>query len=154
MLHAGEIDPAAAEHCLVLCTEIIANDGNNAHGSEVARSQREVTGCATQRAVHFPKGCFNRIKCDGTYNEQGHGAPVQEMYLPMIGASRFLAAAEISLRSVTIACASAAPHLHLRSSGSDRTTSRIARWTFSVFLFKLAMISLRVTASCCGCQQS
>src|SRR5215472_3124658 len=59
-----------------------------------------------------------------------------QIYFPIIGARCFFAAAGIVLRSVRIACARAEPHLQERSPSRVPTTSRMARCTFSAFLFK------------------
>ena len=63
-------------------------------------------------------------------------------------------AAGTVLRSVRMAWASAEPHLQARDPGISATASATTRQAFSAFFTRLAMMSLTVTASCSGCQQS
>ncbi len=68
----------------------------------------------------------------------------------MMAARRRRAAAGTSFGSVTIACASARPHLHSRAAGIARTALRSTLPAFSALRLRLAMISASVTELCSG----
>jgi len=73
-LQSGEVDVAACEIIDVFLWEIVSDDAHEVYAGEETGADRSVTGRAAEQVGVFGDGSLDGVECDGTYNENGHGA--------------------------------------------------------------------------------
>src|SRR6185437_5665986 len=140
-LDAARVDAALGEDGFVFREEVLAHDGDDAHGGEVAGGKSKVRGCAAENLRPLAVRGLNAVERYRTNYKNRHSPAFiwKKMkrggykYRPRIGASFSLVAGGMSLRSVRMAYLSASAQAHLRSFGIAATAARTTFAAFSAF---------------------
>src|SRR6266550_179163 len=147
-LYALNVDVALIEEVDIILRKILADHADDPHRREQARAQSEIRRRPAQDAFGRPEGRFDRIKSDGSNNQDTH------KYFPTMGRKSARSFFGMRARSVIIASFNADAQAQERKAVNRATACRIVRCARSTLRFSTASTCSIWTSPASSFQQS